>query len=76
MPKILTSRVTWDVDGTDYVATHTLAPDVTVDELHEYFPATRCTHSHDCCGRYYARRAEITVLSDRIQVVQRHVCNI
>lgn len=30
--------------------------------IHSAFPPTRCTHSHDCCGHYYASRARITRL--------------
>lgn len=69
MPRILSSRVTWGADGIDYVTTHTLAPDVTDDEIHNRFPSEHC-------GHHYACRAQITRHPDGVEVTQRHICNI
>ena len=56
--------------------------DLTDDEIKKAvaakWPATHCTHEHDCCGRYYNRPAFWTrgEYRGRITVTQRSVQNV
>lgn len=85
----LTSASNADWDSDDY--THWIIASVpnwwTDAEIAEIvdavFPATRCTHEGDCCGHYYARKAQWAPHPARVDstdraiiISQRYVPNI
>lgn len=58
-------RCWWVIDVHPDVEASLKDRETLVETLHAHFPATRCHHSHDCCGHWYSHRAKLTELPTR-----------
>lgn len=66
-----------DTDGTNVLRVYDVAGSISQRELDDLLPVTYCTHSYDCCGRWYrGNRAQKIRTDNGVVVLERMYMNV